>query len=86
VIASVYIGFAVADGRSMVNAVECGVAMAFVVVAAAGVTGPAWLPHWGSQPTESRTLGSNAANMYPDPVVASILRRRGLGRRFGHRD
>jgi hypothetical protein len=42
-IAAVYIGFAVADGRSRVFAVEAGVAAAFVVVAAAGVTGPAWL-------------------------------------------
>ena len=43
VIAAVYIGFAVADGRWRVIAVECVVAMAFVVIAAAGVTGPAWL-------------------------------------------
>jgi hypothetical protein len=42
-IAAVYIGFAVADGRPRVIAVETGVAAAFVVVAAAGVTGPAWL-------------------------------------------
>ncbi len=42
-IAAVYIGFAVADGRRQVLAVECGVAAAFVVLAAASVTGPAWL-------------------------------------------
>jgi hypothetical protein len=42
-IAAVYIGFAVADGRARVIAVETGVAAAFVVVAAAGVTGSAWL-------------------------------------------
>jgi hypothetical protein len=42
-IAAVYIGFAVADGRSRVIAVETGVAAAFVVVAAAAVTGSAWL-------------------------------------------
>src|SRR4051794_38043383 len=42
-IASVYIGFAVADGRPTVIAVESTVAGAFVVVAAAGVTGSAWL-------------------------------------------
>jgi hypothetical protein len=42
-IAAIYIGFAVADGRSTVIAVETGVAAAFVVVAAAGVTGSAWL-------------------------------------------
>jgi hypothetical protein len=42
-IAAVYIGFAVADGRPRVIAVEAGIAGAFVAVAAAGVTGPAWL-------------------------------------------
>ena len=43
VIAAVYIGFAVADGRPTVIAVEAGIAAVFVIVAAAGVTGPAWL-------------------------------------------
>ena len=42
-IASVYIGFAVADGRPTVIAVESSVATIFVVVAAAAITGPAWL-------------------------------------------
>ncbi|MGY1831925.1 hypothetical protein ACI8AA_16070 [Geodermatophilus sp. SYSU D01180] len=42
-IAAVYIGFAVADGRGRVVAVETVVAAVFVLVAAAGVTGPAWL-------------------------------------------
>ena len=42
-IAAVYIGFAVADGRRHVVAVETAVASAFVVVAAAVVTGSAWL-------------------------------------------
>src|SRR3954452_4210364 len=42
-IAFVYIGFAVADGRTRVLAVEAGVATAFVVVAAAAVTGTPWL-------------------------------------------
>ena len=42
-IAAVYIGFAVADGRPVVIAVEAAVAAVFVVVAAAGVSGPAWL-------------------------------------------
>jgi hypothetical protein len=42
-IAAIYLGFGVADGRPRVIAVEAGVAAAFVVVAAAGVTGPAWL-------------------------------------------
>jgi hypothetical protein len=42
-IAAIYIGFAVADGRPHVIAVETGVAAAFVVVATAAVTGSAWL-------------------------------------------
>jgi hypothetical protein len=42
-IAAVYIGFAVADGRPKVIAVESAVAGAFFLLAAAGVTGPAWL-------------------------------------------
>ena len=42
-IAAVYIGFAVADGRPTVIAVETIVASAFVVLAAVGVTGSAWL-------------------------------------------
>jgi hypothetical protein len=43
VIAPVYIGLAVADGRVRIVAVECVVALTFVVVAAAGITGSAWL-------------------------------------------
>jgi hypothetical protein len=42
-IASVYIGFSVADGRRKVIAVEVGVAIAFVVVATTAITGSAWL-------------------------------------------
>jgi len=42
-IAAVYIGFAVADGRRHVLAVETAVASVFVVVAAAAVPGSAWL-------------------------------------------
>jgi hypothetical protein len=42
-IAAVYIGFAVADGRRTIIAVETTVAGGFVVLAAAVVTGPAWL-------------------------------------------
>ena len=42
-IASVYIGFSVADGRPHVIAVEVAVAVAFVVLAALAITGPAWL-------------------------------------------
>jgi hypothetical protein len=46
-IASVYIGFAVADGRPKVIAVESTIAGAFVLLAAAGVTGSAWLLIFG---------------------------------------
>ena len=42
VIAAIYIGFAVADGRPQIIAVEAGVAAAFIVVAAVAVTGSAW--------------------------------------------
>jgi hypothetical protein len=43
VIAAIYIGFAVADGRPKIIGVESGVAFAFVLVAAAAVTGSPWL-------------------------------------------
>jgi hypothetical protein len=43
VIASVYVGFAVADGRAKVIAVESSVTFAFVLVAATAVTGSPWL-------------------------------------------
>src|ERR1700712_5314152 len=42
-IAAIYIGFGVADGRSRIVVVETGVATVFIVVAAAAVTGSAWL-------------------------------------------
>lgn len=42
-IAAIYIGFSVADGRWKVIAVESTVAAVFVVVAAIAITGPAWL-------------------------------------------
>ena len=42
-IAAVYIGFAVADGRWKVIGVESSVAFTFAVVAAAAITGTAWL-------------------------------------------
>jgi hypothetical protein len=43
VIAAVYVGFAVADGRAKIVGVESSVALAFVVVCAAAVTGSPWL-------------------------------------------
>lgn len=43
VIAAIYIGFAVADGRPVVLAVELGIASVFIVVAAVAVVGSPWL-------------------------------------------
>jgi hypothetical protein len=58
VIASVYVGFAVADGRPKVIAVESSVTFAFVVVAAAAIT--------GSRPdTDARNSGSTGAASSP---------------------
>ncbi len=42
-IAAVYIGFALADGRPRVIVFECGIVAVFLVIAAAAVTGPAWI-------------------------------------------
>jgi hypothetical protein len=42
-LASVYIGFAVADGRTVVVAVEVGVASAFVIMAAVAIKFAPWL-------------------------------------------
>lgn len=43
IIAAVYVGFAVADGRPAVLAAEVGVAFAFVILAALSITWSAWL-------------------------------------------
>jgi hypothetical protein len=43
IIAAVYVGFAVADGRTIVIATEIAVATAFVVLAAAAITTSPWL-------------------------------------------
>ena len=42
-IAGIYVGFAVADGRPKVIAVESSVTFAFTLVAAAAITGSPWL-------------------------------------------
>ena len=42
-IAAVYLGFAVADGRRRVIAVEVAVLSAFVLIAAVAITGSPWL-------------------------------------------
>jgi hypothetical protein len=43
VIAAVYVGLAVADGRPRVIVIECLVAGVFVILASVSVTGTAWL-------------------------------------------
>ena len=43
VIAAIYVGFAVADGRINVVAIETSVAFGFVVVSAAAITASPWL-------------------------------------------
>jgi hypothetical protein len=43
VIASVYIGFAVADGCRTVLAIESGLVSMFVTIAALAITGTPWL-------------------------------------------
>ena len=65
-IAAVYIGFAVADGRPKVIAVETCVASGFVVLAAIGVTETAWILVIAYSPrTEQRTSGSTEAISWP---------------------
>ena len=64
-IAAVYIGFAVADGRPVVLAVESGVAGVFVVLAAMGVTGSAWLLVLGFTGYGLKAFGGSAATMWP---------------------
>src|SRR6266511_5967049 len=86
-IAFVYIGFAVADGRWRVIALECSVALAFVVIAAAGITGSAWLlvlgfaAHGLKDAWQQRTRYVSGTRWWPP-----FLCRRGLGRRSRHRD
>jgi hypothetical protein len=63
--AAVYIGFAVADGRPVVLAVESGVAGVFVVLSAAAVTGSAWLLVLGFTRHGLKDLCKSAATMSP---------------------
>jgi fucose 4-O-acetylase-like acetyltransferase len=64
-IAAIYVGFAVADGRPKVIAIESGVTFAFVVVAAAAITGSPWLLVAGLPATDSRTFGSIEPTSWP---------------------
>jgi hypothetical protein len=84
-IAAVYIGFAVADGRPKVIAVEASVASVFVLVAAAAATGSAWLlvagylGHGGKDLWQHRTQFVAGTRWWPpfcaavDGVVAASL-------------
>ena len=84
-IAAVYIGFAVADGRRTVIAVETVVAAVVVVLVAAGVTGPPWLlvaafdGHGGKDLWQHRTQFVANTRWWPpfclviDFVAAAIL-------------
>jgi hypothetical protein len=67
-IASVYIGFAVADGRPAIIAVESTVAGAFVIVAAAAVTGSPWLLVLGLAGHGVKDLWQHRASSLPTPV------------------
>jgi hypothetical protein len=85
-IAAVYIGFAVADGRPMVVAVECAVAGAFVVLAAVVITGPAWLLVIGFAGHGLKDLWQHRTHFCSQhTVVAPVLHDNRLGRRRHHR-
>jgi hypothetical protein len=85
VIAAIYIGFSVADGRPKVIAVETAVATGFLVVVAAGITGTAWLlvaglaGHGAKDYWQHRTQFVANTRWWPpfcaavDVVVAAIL-------------
>ena len=68
VIAAIYVGFAVADGRPKVLAMEAAVAGAFVVFAAAGVTDPRGSWCLATPDTASRTCGRSAITTSPTHV------------------
>jgi hypothetical protein len=84
-IAAIYIGFAVADGRPKVIAVESAVAGAFFVLAAAGVTRSGWLivaayaAHGFKDLWQQRTQYVSGTRWWPpfcatvDLLVAAIL-------------
>ena len=84
-IAAVYIGFAVADGRPRVIAVECSVAASFVVLAAVAVTVSPWLlvvgylGHGGKDLWQHRTQFVTGTRWWPpfcaavDVTVAAII-------------
>ncbi|MBC2959400.1 hypothetical protein [Nocardioides deserti] len=79
VIASIYVGFAVADGRAKVVAVESAVALAFVVLAAAALSdlaGATWflvgglVAHGCKDLWQHRTHFVNGTRWWPPFCVA----------------
>ena len=84
-IAFIYIGFAVADGRPKVIAVESAVTFTFVLIAAAAVTGTPWLlviglaGHGVKDAWQHRTQFVSTTRWWPpfcmsvDFVVAAII-------------
>jgi hypothetical protein len=74
-----------ADGRPKVIAVKSGVAFAFVVVAAAAVTGSPWPPVAGLAATGSRISGSTAPTWSQRALVAALLHGRRPRCRGDHR-
>ena len=88
-IAAIYIGFAVSDGRAKVIAVESGVAFAFILVAAAAVTGSAWLLVVGLFGHGLKDLWQHRTGFVRgNPMVAAVLHGCRLRRLGGdrHRD
>ena len=74
-IAAIYIGFAVADGRPKVIAVESIVASAFVVIAAVAVTGSVWLLVAGLVGHGLKDLWQHRTSVCGQhAVVAAVLR------------
>ena len=84
-IAAIYIGFAVADGRPKIIAVESVVAAAFLILASVGVTESAWLlvaayaAHGAKDLWQHRTQFVTGTRWWPpfcaavDFLVAAIL-------------
>jgi hypothetical protein len=85
-IAAIYVGFAVADGRPKVIAVESNVAFAFVIVAATAISGSPWLLVAGFVGHGLKDLWQHRTHFRRQhTMVATVLDRRRLGRRRDHR-
>lgn len=88
-IAAVYIGFAVADGRPRVIAVESSIAGAFLLLAGTAITASAWLLVLGYTGHGLKDAWQERNPLCRQhPIVAAVLRHRRLARRRHphHRD